>query len=122
MAGLKENRAFISTATAFTFIPTAVTSLFLLFHVKFPGIMSIHKWVGLAFVVLCLLHVPINWAALRKHLSGRAAMASLALTAVLTFGMLLVGDTGRHEDRSHTRDGGYAQNIRLSPFGHKGRY
>ncbi|MGE4422862.1 MAG: hypothetical protein AB7D39_11250 [Pseudodesulfovibrio sp.] len=123
MKELKKNRAFISTAAAFTFVPTVITSLFLLFHVKFPGIMSIHKWVGLAFVLMCLLHIPINWAVLRKHLNGKAALSSLAITVILTFGMLLVGDTGSHDGKRQAGSGpGYAQTTRLSPYGHKGRF
>ena len=99
MTEVKKNRAFISTATAFTFIPTMITSLFLLFHVKFPGIMDIHKWVGLAFILLCLLHIPINWTVLRKHFGTREAVPAMILTILLTFGMFVLGlshgDTGR---------------------------
>ena len=101
MTSLKKNRAFISTATAFTFIPMMATSLFLLFHVKFPGIMDIHKWVGLAFVILCFCHIPINWTVLRKHLGKKAVVPALALTALLTFSMLLVGLTGDGDGRGH---------------------
>jgi len=102
MTELKKSRAFVSTATAFTFIPTMITSILLLFHLRFPGLMDIHKWVGLAFILLCFLHIPINWAVLRKHLSGKAAMPALALTILLTVGMFAMGLA--HGDTRH-RDG-----------------
>jgi uncharacterized membrane protein YhdT len=102
---LKKNRAFISTATAFTFVPTLLTSIMLLFHMKYPGVMDIHKWVGLAFIVLCMVHIPINWTVLRKHLSGRGTVPALVLTALLTVGMMVVGMTGDGGDRGHHGQG-----------------
>ncbi|QGY39539.1 DUF4405 domain-containing protein [Pseudodesulfovibrio cashew] len=109
MTQLKKNRAFVSTATAFTFIPMMITSLLLLFHVRFPGVMDIHKWVGLAFVLLCFLHIPINWSVLRKHLAGKAALPALCLTALLTAGMLLVGLTGDGGKQHYAKHNGYAR-------------
>ncbi|WP_320171666.1 hypothetical protein [Maridesulfovibrio sp.] len=94
MTQLKKNRAFISAATAFTFIPTMITSILLLCHVKFYGIMSIHKWVGLAFILLCFCHIPINWAALRNHLKSKTAIPALIITVILTFSLLLFGGSG----------------------------
>lgn len=113
MAKLTSNRAFVSAATAFTFIPTMVTSLLLLFHLKFPGMMSIHKWVGLAFIILCCCHIPINWAVLRKHLGGRAALPALGLSVLLTFGMFLWGMAGGDGDgqrhNNHYASQGYVK-------------
>jgi len=107
---LKKGRSFISAATAFTFVPTMLTSILLLFHVRFPGVMDIHKWVGLAFILLCFCHIPINWSVLRKHLDGRAAMPALVLTSVLTIAMLTVGLING-DSRGH---GGYGNHARYS--------
>lgn len=113
---LKKKRAFISTATAFTFVPMIITSMFLLCHVKFPGIMDIHKWVGLAFVLLCLCHIPINWSVLRKHLSKQSAIYALAFTILLTSSMLLLGMVAGDEGFGR-HDRNFATHMRMN-----GRY
>lgn len=99
MIQLTQNRAHISLATALTFIPTMITSLLLLFHLHFPGIIVVHKWVGLAFVLSCLLHIPINWNVLRKYFNDRSAILAVAFTGLLTLSLVVLGavsDNGEH--------------------------
>jgi len=113
MVQLKKNRAHISVATALTFIPTMITSLFLLCHIRFPGIMTIHKWVGLAFVVSCLLHIPINWTVLRNHLNDRSTIPAMVFTGLLTLSMLLVGIATDNGGRGGHHGKGYANHLSI---------
>lgn len=110
MNSLKTHHTFVSAATAFTFIPTMITSVLLLFHIRFPGITDIHQWVGLAFVVMCCLHIPINWKRLQKHFTEPGASTAMILSIILTISMGIMGAmfNDGHPGREHGFSRGHA--------------
>ncbi|WP_051249706.1 DUF4405 domain-containing protein [Maridesulfovibrio zosterae] len=93
------DRSFLSPAVAFTFIPVALSGLFLLFHVRFDGIKGIHQWLGLAFIIFCSFHIMVNWRCLLKYFSKREAHVALILTIVLTLTCAVLG--GKNRNGSH---------------------
>lgn len=104
MSQLVKNRRCISIVTALTFVPTVLTSLMLLFHFRFPGILEVHKWIGLVFVLSCLFHIPINWAVLRNHFNDRSAIPFVVLACCLVLSLLLIGGTGDNgKHRRHNK-------------------
>ena len=110
MIDLGKNRAAISMATAFMGLVVMTTSLFLLFHARFQGVVGMHKWAGVAFIVLCCLHVAINWKPLCHHYRGGSATLVIALVSLLTCGVIVVGIAGDNGERGH-HGKGYGSRI-----------
>ncbi len=88
------DRPFLSPVVAFTFVPVALTGVLLLFHLHLPGMMSIHKWIGLGFTLFCIFHIAVNWKILVKYLNRKGARSALVLAVVLTVvcGVFGLGD------------------------------
>ena len=99
MNTLKNNRSFLSAAVMLTFIPTAITSILLLFHVHSSILMEIHQWLGLVFLTVCCCHIFLNWNVMKKHLTKKEAKTALAITAIITICLGFIGSTENHDDR-----------------------
>jgi len=110
MINLGKNRAAISMATAFMGLVVMATSVCLLFHARFQGVVGMHKWAGVAFIVLCCLHVAINLKPLCHHCRGGSAALVIALVSLLTCGVIVVGIAGDNGERGH-HGTGYGSRI-----------
>ncbi|MCP4643060.1 MAG: DUF4405 domain-containing protein [bacterium] len=76
MPSLRRFRPFISSCVLFSFIAIAITGLMLMVHYSPYGHMRqwkhIHEWFGVLFLVGGLLHLVVNWHAIKDYF-GRAA-------------------------------------------------
>ncbi|PJC86687.1 hypothetical protein CSW98_06750 [Vibrio sp. HA2012] len=60
-------KSWLSPFLLITYISTSVTGIFMLFHIKFPGLYPVHEWGGLLFVAAGIFHVIINWKMLVSY-------------------------------------------------------
>lgn len=98
MKSLME-RTWISPFVAFSFIILSATGILMLLHVKGGGIVNLHEWIGVFFVIAGLLHLILNWSAFlacfRKKQSTMAIIAVLLISSFLLFDGMS-GEKGRH--------------------------
>jgi Na+/melibiose symporter-like transporter len=90
-------RSCVSPAVAFTFAVVSVTGVLMLFDID--RVEDLHKWMGLAFAFVGIMHLACNWRALVVYFHGRKIVvwgaAMLLICAVLLLG---IGDNDRDID------------------------
>ncbi len=105
----KNLRSSLNPPLVLTFIVVAITGIMLMFHIEARGIKNLHEWMSIVFLVLCIVHLCINWKTFLVYLKNRAVLASVIgvclLSALLISG---AGDSGRGHHGS-SRSGHYKQ-------------
>ena len=76
-------RSVVSTIVAATFLVVGGTGVLMFFHVRGRIINGLHEWIGMAFVLMSLFHVLMNWKALLGYLKKPATMLPIALVLIL---------------------------------------
>jgi len=81
---MKLTRNFITPLITIIFFVVALSGLLMLFHV-FDGYTEVvHEIFGLFFVVFSVLHVIINWKALKIHFKKRIFVLATIVVAVIS--------------------------------------
>jgi Na+/melibiose symporter-like transporter len=97
-------RSYVSPAVVFTFVVVSVTGFLMLFD--FDSVDDLHKWMGLSFGIVGIIHLVVNWRTLVVYFRGRKIMiwglAMLIVCAVLLFG---IGDSDRDIDDDRKSEG-----------------
>lgn len=70
-------RKFISTGIGFIFLVVGITGVIFQFFFKNQVLESIHGWLGVAMVVVAVIHVIQNWKPLRNYLKQPVVYALL---------------------------------------------
>lgn len=82
---MKLNRKYITPFIACIFLVVGITGLLMLFHI-FDGYTEVvHECFGLVFTVCAILHIAVNWKALKFHFGKKVmfpALASILLVSV----------------------------------------
>ncbi len=89
-------RAWISPVVTIAFAVIAITGLLLFFHVKNGAIMTLHEWVGWAFVIAGILHVLLNWNPLLGYLKRRSALIAIGVSLLLVVALSVAGAAKQH--------------------------
>lgn len=90
----KEIKTKLNPSLGLTFLISGVTGVLLLFHIKSGGIKFLHEWISVAFLVLCVLHLIINWKIFAAFMKRGPVIASLVGVCLLS-GLLLLGGQGQ---------------------------
>lgn len=81
---MKLSRSFISPLITIIFLVVALSGLLLFFHI-FDGYTEVvHEILGVVFVVFSVLHVILNWKALKIHFKKRVFILSTIVVAVIS--------------------------------------
>jgi hypothetical protein len=81
----------ISPLLGVTFAAVGVSGIMMFLHIRVGSIKLMHEWLGIAMVVVAVLHLMLNWRVFINLYRYRLAiMATLAGTALLG-ATLLVG-------------------------------
>ena len=81
---MKLSRSFITPLITIIFLVVALTGLLMFFHV-FDGYTEVvHEILGLFFVVFSVLHVILNWKALKIHFKKRVFILMTIFVAVIS--------------------------------------
>jgi len=91
-------KPWVSPFVAVTYATVAVSGVLMLFHIKFPGVLHIHQWGGVLFLIGGTIHMLINWRTLLSYFRNTKAVYGV-LAGVVT--IVLFVSLAPHE-----RDGG----------------
>ncbi len=89
-------KCYISPVIAATFVAVSVTGVLMMLHIRFPGIKSMHEWLGVGFLLAGLLHLILNWKAFLSYFHGPAAFVGLALVFLAAVVAVLAGAGEQH--------------------------
>lgn len=76
-------RSWISPLVAITYIAISVTGILMLFHIRVPGIHSLHQWGGILFIIAGLVHLLSNRRTFRSHFKRKEAAWAVCAGFVL---------------------------------------
>jgi Na+/melibiose symporter-like transporter len=97
-------RSYVSPAVVFTFVVVSVTGFLMLFDID--NVDDLHKWMGLSFGIVGIIHLVVNWRTLVVYFRCRKIMiwsaAMLIVCALLLFG---IGDSDRDIDDDRKNEG-----------------
>lgn len=95
---MKSSPSFRDIATSLTtliFIVLAVTGVMMFFHILDNYTKLTHEMLGLAFVIVAVLHTIANWNALKRYFSKKVFLISFVLIAlIVSFFIYRVGERG----------------------------
>lgn len=81
---MKLSRSFITPLITIIFLVVALSGLLMFFHI-FDGYTEVvHEILGVIFVVLLVLHVILNWKALKIYFKKRVFILSTIVVAVIS--------------------------------------
>ena len=111
----KNIRTHLLPALTLTFFIVALTGIMMMFHLEIGGIKPLHEWMSVVFLILCIIHLVINWKIFLVHLKKGPAIVSLILICILSL-LLLAGGGGHDRGGRHghygTGRGTYLNNNR----------
>lgn len=81
---MKLSRSYITPLITIVFFVVALSGLLMFFHI-FDGYTEVvHEILGVIFVVFSVLHVILNWKALKIHFKKRVFILSTIVVAVIS--------------------------------------
>lgn len=96
-----QHKSWLSPMVCVLYSAVAVSGIFMLFHLKLPGMRILHEWGGVLFIVAAIFHLALNWRTFISYLKNSRAALGIGAGIVLIFAMLLVGS--QLPDQSHDR-------------------
>lgn len=87
-------RDLATSATALVFLVVGMTGVMMYFHWFDAYTKEMHETLGLAFVAAAILHVYVNWRAMRGYFSKKLFLILLAVVAAVSAGFLLNAKSG----------------------------
>lgn len=81
-------KPWISPFVAVTYTAVAVSGLLMLFHIKFPGVLHLHQWGGVLFLIGGTIHMLINRRILLSYFKNTKAVYG-TLVGILTIVLLV---------------------------------
>ncbi|MDD5656442.1 MAG: DUF4405 domain-containing protein [Elusimicrobia bacterium] len=82
-------RAWATPLACGSLLLAGVTGLLLFFDIRLGLVKTAHEWSGLLLAGAAVLHIRLNWSALKAHLRGKTGRWIVALFALLTVLSLL---------------------------------
>ncbi len=92
----RAKRLWVSPFVAVTYVTVACTGLLLLFHLKFPGVYSLHQWGGLLFIISGALHLSLNWRVFVSYLKNNQAIGAILVGVLALVLIALTVPSGKH--------------------------
>ena len=78
------SRKYVTPFITLVFLVLSTTGILMFFHL-FDGYTEVvHEFIGLIFIVCALLHIAINWKALKVHLKWGIVIPAILLLAALS--------------------------------------
>ena len=78
------SRKYVTPFITLVFLVLSITGILMFFHL-FDGYTEVvHEFIGLIFIVCALLHIAINWKALKVHLKWGIVIPATLLLAALS--------------------------------------
>ena len=78
------SRKYVTPFITLVFLVLSITGILMFFHL-FDGYTEVvHEFIGLIFIICALLHIAINWKALKVHLKWGIVIPAILLLAALS--------------------------------------
>jgi len=79
-----------------------------LFHVDVRGMKHLHEWMSVFFLILCVVHLILNWKAFRAHLKNGPVLVSVMVICLLLALLLFsAGEKGKNAPYDRSGPGNY---------------
>lgn len=91
---MKNQRIWVTPLVAATFLVVGGTGVAMFFHASTSLGRAIHEWLGWGVVVAAVLHMVINWGAMKSYLgrnSGKIILGAAVAALVFSFIPLQAG-------------------------------
>lgn len=95
---MKLKRNIITPFVTLLFAVIALTGILMFLHILDGYTEVLHELLGVVFIIFSVLHIIINWKALRGHLKSEKFGIALVITIILSLSIVLAGKGhGDHE-------------------------
>lgn len=112
----KNARTSLHPSLMLSFIIVGLTGILLLFHIDARGIKHLHEWMSVVFLILCILHLSLNWKAFWIHL--KKGPIALSIISIGLLSALLLFNAGA-KDRQGTYNRSGSGHYRHLDYDHK---
>lgn len=79
----------------FIFLVVGITGIMMFFHILDNYTKQMHEILGLAFVLAAILHVVVNFKAMKNYFTNRRFLMSAIFTGLITIGFVLTAPQGK---------------------------
>lgn len=88
-----EQRVIATSLTAGIFLIIGISGLMLFFHISDGLVKSLHEYLGVAFVVVAILHVIYNWASMKNYFTKKVFLVLSACILIVSGGFVYNANT-----------------------------
>ncbi|RXJ59994.1 DUF4405 domain-containing protein [Candidatus Marinarcus aquaticus] len=85
----RQFREWATSLTTVGFFVMGLTGIMLYFHIFNANVKLLHELLGLAFIIIVLGHVMVNWNAMKSYFNKRTFYTSVALMFIVTSGFIV---------------------------------
>lgn len=98
----KNIRTILHPSLGTTFVIMVFTGILMFFHICPGGIRNLHEWISILFLVLCAIHLYLNWNVFMAHLKNGPFMISVIGVCLLSVILLFSAGDKRHDRSDYT--------------------
>lgn len=110
------SRKYVTTPVIAAFGVLGISGVLMFFHVKNGGIVTMHEWIGLLFVLFATLHIIVNWKAFSNYFSQKVAVLIMAVVLVTGGGIYIANDVeGANPIKAFVMKTGNAPLVHVAP-------
>lgn len=77
-------RRFVTPITGILSLVIGISGVMLFFHLGAGMVKGVHEWLGIAFAVIMLAHLALNWNAFKQHFKKPIAWLSAGVITAIT--------------------------------------
>jgi hypothetical protein len=95
----QSHRKIVTPITGVLALVIGISGVMLFFHVGEGLVKEAHEWLGVAFAVVMLVHLAMNWKAFKQHFKKPVAWIGTGAVSVISVMFLMVSLSGEpHEN------------------------
>ena len=100
-----NNKSWLSPLMAVSFGVVALSGLLMLFHLRVPGMHTLHEWVGILLVITGVFHLTLNWKIFVTYFKNK----NVAVGAFVAIGLVALALLVAPSQTNYAGGGGYAR-------------
>jgi protein-S-isoprenylcysteine O-methyltransferase Ste14 len=91
-------RKVITPITGALSLVIGISGVMLFFHLEEGLVKGVHEWLGMAFILVMLAHLALNWRTFKQHFTKPAAWLGAAAVSAITVMFLIASLSMPHEN------------------------
>lgn len=100
----RQHKAWLSPLVAVLYSAVAMSGILMLFHLRGPGIRTLHEWGGILFLFVATIHLVFNWQIFISYMRRKSAVFGAGCGILIVAAMLLVGAQRADNDNYRSHD------------------